>query len=139
MTGNNIPTEDWLNDEERELFGRVEVQHPRSKEDVWAALQAQTQTAPTPQRSAKIIPLGSIPLSIAASVALLVLLTLTARLYTRTVEVTSGELATVALPDGSTVQLNTDTRLSYQPYWWWARRAVSLEGEAFFEVAKGSN
>jgi len=142
MTGKQ-PTEDWLSEEERELFGRVEVQHTRSKDDVWAALQAKTQAAPPPQRSAKVISIGStqigrLPLSIAASVALVICLTLTARLYTRTVTVTSGELATVTLPDGSAVQLNTQTTVSYQPYWWWARRQVNLEGEAFFEVAKGS-
>ena len=45
---------------------------------------------------------------------------------------------TVILPDGSIAQLNGSSTLKYHPYWWNISRNISLEGEAFFEVAKGS-
>ncbi|MDC7240435.1 MAG: FecR domain-containing protein, partial [Spirochaetales bacterium] len=41
------------------------------------------------------------------------------------------------LPDGSSVELNAESTISYHPFWWFASRRISLEGEAFFRVAKG--
>ena len=49
-----------------------------------------------------------------------------------------GQQATVTLPDGSTVTLNADSKLAYNKLTWGLNRKVSLEGEAFFEVEKGS-
>jgi len=43
----------------------------------------------------------------------------------------------VMLPDASEVLLNADSRLSYSEKKWDEERNVSLEGEAFFKVAKG--
>ncbi len=45
-----------------------------------------------------------------------------------------GEKASVVLPDGSKVWLNSDSRLSYSPDSWPDERSVSLVGEAYFEV-----
>ena len=45
---------------------------------------------------------------------------------------------TVALPDQSQVTLNAITSLSYSKDTWDEKREVSLEGEAFFKVAKGA-
>ncbi len=42
------------------------------------------------------------------------------------------------LPDGSIVQLNADSKLTYDPETWDAARTVHLEGEAFFEIKEGS-
>lgn len=47
-----------------------------------------------------------------------------------------GEKKTIELPDGSTVWLNEQSRLSYQTGF--EQRQVSLEGEAFFEVRKAN-
>ena len=43
----------------------------------------------------------------------------------------------VVLPDASEVLLNADSRLSYSERKWEEERNVTLEGEAFFKVAKG--
>jgi len=43
------------------------------------------------------------------------------------------------LPDGSIAELNAASEIAYHPYWWKLNRQVSLEGEAFFEVKKGSS
>lgn len=46
----------------------------------------------------------------------------------------AGTMATIDLPDGSAVTLNSGSRLSYQrPFTWFARR-VQLHGEAYFAV-----
>jgi len=47
----------------------------------------------------------------------------------------AGEQRTVMLEDGSTIQLNTDTRISYRVDAH-ARRVALTRGEAFFDVAK---
>jgi len=48
-----------------------------------------------------------------------------------------GEQLEVFLPDGSKVKLNSDTRLALRPEFNKKSRAVTLTGEAFFEVQKG--
>ena len=49
-----------------------------------------------------------------------------------------GEQKKVNLPDGSLATLNADSRISYQSDNWDKSRNLKLEGEAFFEVKKGS-
>ncbi len=43
----------------------------------------------------------------------------------------------VNLPDASKITLQKNTRVGYKKYSWPFNREVTLEGEAFFEVAKG--
>ena len=55
------------------------------------------------------------------------------------VEIIVGKRAQseVSLPDGSSVMINSDSRLAYNKLTWFLKRQVQLEGEAFFEVQKG--
>lgn len=48
--------------------------------------------------------------------------------------VPKGERSTVVLPDGSTVQLNSDSHLIFRSSFSSGRRGVELEGEGFFNV-----
>ncbi|NJB72711.1 ferric-dicitrate binding protein FerR (iron transport regulator) [Saonia flava] len=48
-----------------------------------------------------------------------------------------AENTQVILPDNSEVALNADSKISYNEKKWDEKRSVSLEGEAFFKVAKG--
>ncbi len=50
-----------------------------------------------------------------------------------------GSKLTHQLPDGSSVELNADSKVEYNKLSWMFTRNVSLEGEAFFEVEKGEN
>lgn len=50
--------------------------------------------------------------------------------------VPAGQMSKVELPDGSTVQLNSGSTLLYSANYNSGERTVSLEGEAFFDVAK---
>lgn len=76
-----------------------------------------------------------------ALLAVVVLVGLSALLglWTQTVAVPYGERDTVSLPDGSTVELSAGSTLRYAPFWWPGPREVTLDGEAFFEVADGSD
>lgn len=48
-----------------------------------------------------------------------------------------AQQTTIELPDASTVNLNANSSLSYNKNHWNKNRAVKLNGEAFFKVAKG--
>ncbi|MEH0158029.1 FecR domain-containing protein [Limibacter armeniacum] len=54
------------------------------------------------------------------------------------VESGNGEQLSVVLPDGSEVQLNAGTTLSYDESSWDDSRIVTLDGQAYFDVEKGS-
>lgn len=48
-----------------------------------------------------------------------------------------AERTEISLPDASEVILNAESEISYSERKWDKKRSVSLEGEAFFKVAKG--
>lgn len=52
------------------------------------------------------------------------------------IEVPSGQMSSVFLPDGTKVQLNSGSKLVYSSGFNSGERVVNLEGEAFFDVAK---
>jgi ferric-dicitrate binding protein FerR (iron transport regulator) len=49
-----------------------------------------------------------------------------------------GEQLTITLPDNSKVRLNSKTTIEYQKDNWAKNRTITLDGEAYFEVEKGS-
>ena len=55
-----------------------------------------------------------------------------------TIKTTAGQHTTFELPDASSVVLNADSKAAYNKKRWTDNREVSLEGEAFFKVAKGA-
>ena len=64
-------------------------------------------------------------------------------LFFRTTEVeivtSFAEKTELYLPDSSKVLLNSNSRISYTPKKWNQDRMVELEGEAYFEVSRGSD
>lgn len=60
------------------------------------------------------------------------------QLANETITTGLGNTAEVELPDGSTVALNASSELAYNKISWIWSRDLSMEGEAFFEVEKGS-
>lgn len=87
-------------------------------------------------------------LQIAASVAIILLTSLSIYLYTSNrqmielgernvvVKVGKGERVSVTLPDGTSVRLNSESELSYQQDFGRKDRNVFLTGEGFFDVVK---
>ncbi len=59
-------------------------------------------------------------------------------LTTQSVVAAKGYQTDYQLPDGSRISLNADTRLSFQRASFSKKRDVNLDGEAFFNVEKGS-
>ena len=50
----------------------------------------------------------------------------------------AAEKTTIELPDASQVVLNADSKIEYDAKNWEDNRSLKLEGEAFFDVAKGA-
>lgn len=75
-------------------------------------------------------------LFIAASLTLI--LVLSARFYTIDVFNPRASQKVILLPDNSEALLNAESKISYHPFWWRFKRALTLEGEAFFNVKKGN-
>jgi len=108
-----------------------------SADDTWAAVRARTEPAPRgagrPARRRMIW-------AVAASVLLLVAAGVFFWQQPATITAPDGEHVAATLPDGSTVELNSSTTLSYPrqfsawPFVPAARRVVHLQGEAFFKV-----
>ncbi len=55
------------------------------------------------------------------------------------IEVPAGQMSKVVLPDGTIVQLNSGTILTYAANFNSGERTLKLDGEAFFEVAKDTS
>ncbi len=56
-----------------------------------------------------------------------------------TVSTAPGQQEIVVLPDGSEVKMNAASLLSFNEDTWEEKRELTLEGEAFFQVIKGSS
>ena len=76
----------------------------------------------------------------AAAAAVLVLLGISSflRFYSKTYTTAPGQQLELILPDGTNTNLNAETSIQYNPYWWNFSRKVKLEGEAFFSVRDGN-
>lgn len=55
---------------------------------------------------------------------------------TITISTNPGMTSAITLPDGTSVKLNSETRLSYPSAFSGKKREVELDGEAYFDVAK---
>ena len=55
-----------------------------------------------------------------------------------TVQTLASQKTNFELPDASSVTLNSDTKINYNEKTWADKRELTLDGEAFFKVAKGS-
>lgn len=109
----------------------------RRKAAVWNALQVQMD-APEREGSSRS-PLRLVKMQAFRWVAVAAVITLLFGIgfVFRTVTVTAprGELAQVSLPDGSMVQLNSESTITFRARFFNTRK-VRLEGEAYFEVSE---
>ncbi len=115
---------------------KFEIPWSRSKEEIWQQVFAQLPEAGEPVK--KSIGIQSwFYYSAVAVVAIVVLLFSGMWFYSETVITPIASQQKVTLPDGSSVLMNAESKLSYKPYWWYIQRQVKLDGEAYFQVKKG--
>ena len=127
-----------IENKEKKVFSNLKPNYSKNKKDVWSEINLaisqnesydEKETTPTIKLWFKY--------SIAASFLVLFSIGISMRLYTTEIYTLTNETTNHILPDGSIIELNAATTISYHPYWWKFNRSVNLEGEAFFKVQKG--
>ncbi|WP_421920714.1 FecR family protein [Marinifilum sp.] len=113
----------------------IDVRYSKSKDEVWNELMALT-AAQKPK--VKTITLSWIKYAAAACILLLIGFAGFSYFYTSTTYCPKGKHLCVTLPDNSKVELNANSSIRYKPYMWKFIRKVKFEGEAFFDITKGS-
>ncbi len=107
-----------------------------SKDEIWNEVFANLDDEAKPGARIRRMPVWRY---VAAAVVVIAIAgTSFAYLYTTTETAVRGLHLAMTLPDGSNVNLNAESQLTYKPYWWFATRDVTLKGEAYFEVKPGS-
>lgn len=116
---------------------KVSVPQNKSKAELWENITSKIEK---PKSSKTIHFSGAIKTSIAvaASIAIVFSVLFTIRNSKTEFYVASGNHKTIFLPDSSKVIVNADSKITYNPANWDKERKLQLEGEAFFEVKKGS-
>ncbi|MCK9305564.1 MAG: FecR domain-containing protein [Bacteroidales bacterium] len=114
---------------------KIEPKFSKSSREIWDS-HFEKLTADTPEN--KVIRVGFQRYRLYYAAAVLILLMMTPLLYTRRVSAPAGEHLDWTLPDRSKLTLNAQSKVTYKPIMWKISRAVSMEGEVFFEVVKGS-
>lgn len=135
MKKKNLHTDKQMNSETSGFFSKIDIPFEKSKEDVWSLLSENTEEVPSKTKIVWLAP--KVISSVAAALLVLFSILSVMRFYTKTLYAPNGQHLTVALPDGSTVDLNANTKLTYYPFWWQFSRTVSFEGEGLFQVEKG--
>jgi transmembrane sensor len=92
---------------------------------------------PQKQKRPKVVTMP-ILLKIAAIFILLVGTTVFVTTLPTNIQAHIASTQTIELPDSSKITLKENARISYKKYGWPFNREVTLEGEAYFEVAKGN-
>lgn len=125
-----------INTKEEDLLKNLKPSYIQSKEDVWEDLSQLLEAPFIAKSQSKLINM----MWFRAAVAVFILLLSTGiflRTYSVTIKTGKGEHLSHQLPDGSVVELNAESSISYNPYWWWFSREMDFEGEAFFQVENG--
>lgn len=119
------------------FFDNLKVAHNKPKKDIWKELSESIEEK-SQQKKTKVFRLKW--LKVAATAIILIGIGSLSFMWFYSIDISSqkGEFVEHLLPDGSHIQLNAETSISYHPYWWSFSRELEMEGEAFFEVKKGS-
>ncbi|MCF6361563.1 MAG: FecR family protein [Cyclobacteriaceae bacterium] len=105
----------------------------RSKEAIW-----QTVLTETVHKEKDFVKQS--PWRWVAAASIIVFFTTATLFYFSQVNINSlhGEQTSFSLPDGSSLTLNGNSKANYNSFSWFISRSVTLTGEGFFNVKKGS-
>ncbi|MEM1123103.1 MAG: FecR domain-containing protein [Bacteroidota bacterium] len=137
----NHPEKTSLVNEAKQLVSAIRFREEEPSEaqvrNLWAKIDAATAEAPPTAIVRSLNRRRWIGLAAAACIGLIAFFVF----YnpTTTVSVSKGVHLVQILPDDSKVELNADSKITFSKRSFASNRTVHLEGEAFFEVEKGTN
>ncbi len=141
---NNISQQDFRKMSSNEkilwLSGKFKISSSLSKEEAYSLFMKKVSNTRFPYSRAHRSTRTWILLTASVAV-LIVLLCVSYFLANREIEnviAVKGQHTDCHLPDGSQVSLNADSRLTYNKSDFNKKRTVSFDGEAFFNIQKGS-
>jgi ferric-dicitrate binding protein FerR (iron transport regulator) len=143
----------WQEDKSLEGITRIihqtdgfEVPARRTEAQAWELLQARIHTEQArvdPPATATVKPLWATRptawLTVAAAAAIALLAVAFWWQQPTRIITADGETKELTLPDNSRVTLNENSELAYYPGQWASNPSLSLQGEAFFDVAPGQS
>lgn len=119
-----------------EFFSKVKVPYEKDPQEIWDLMSHMLEEEPA--GNVVQFKYKGILTTIAASFLILLGSLAVMRFYTKTIISWRGEHLTATLPDGSNVELNAQSILKYQPFWWRFSRKIEFTGEGFFQITKGN-
>ncbi len=125
-------------DKNIEVYSRMEPKYSRSAQDVWKSLEDKIDRDEKRVFGNSNLYKKFIGFSLAAVIVVGFILVGFSFLYEKEVTTLKGQHTQFLLPDDSQVRLNANSTVKYKPFWWHINRSLSLTGEAFFNVKKGS-
>jgi transmembrane sensor len=140
----HIPEKDRLDEKLERLLSGYQSPYAldtQTEQKSWKAIETELSLAKkkTNTKDVSIIALFTSHLfKYAAVFVMLISVVSFLRFYQKTIEAPRGMHLAHILPDGSSVELNAETSITYNPFWWRLNRKISLEGEGYFKVIKGS-
>lgn len=118
------------------ILGKLKVPEGKPTDQAWEELQKKLTTE-KPASNIRVLSWKPL-LSVAAAAALIVGLVLAwPNKELRSVACTDGKQQLISLPDASTALLNAGSQITFSDDWS-DDRSLELQGQAFFEVVKGS-
>jgi len=106
------------------------------EEKIWQKIDSQTAKQPATSRRS-VVRWLSMATAAAAAIALVLIIN-TGDQYDTTINTDIAEVTSYDLPDGSSVTINAGSELKFDKENWAKKRQLHLDGEAFFEVERGS-
>jgi len=118
------------------LLSNLRIPSGKPREQVWQSILEKLEEQPR----VKVLSIGRIILRVAASILIIIAVGGSAWIWGFSeVNIYSpkGQHVSCLLPDSSNIQLNADTRISYNKVLWFINRKVYINGEGLFKVRKG--
>lgn len=119
------------------FWGGREIPFNKTEEQAWSELQVRISQLPTQTKEISIAPWKWMGAAAAIAVLIVSVLYVISDKPVLAYQTGKKEIKEIALPDGSVATLNADSKLTVDGDWT-DERSLHLEGEAFFQVGKGS-
>ncbi|OQX97801.1 MAG: hypothetical protein B6I24_07580 [Bacteroidetes bacterium 4572_128] len=116
------------------FFEKIEIPFEKTKEEIWENF-SKNLLKKKAQKRKKFFSIFK--MSVAAAIIFISGISYILKFQKETIFSKKAEHISHKLPDGSIIELNAETSISYNKIFWFFKREVFLKGEAFFEVKKG--